>query len=222
MTGLDTSAATTVEGIDVSGENGLFDWGPHAGRIGFTAIRATSWVTASTFNQDLQVEDNGAATWDLRIPRIWYHETRPGAGGARVQAREVIEVLGGHLCHGDMLAAAMEESDGDPPAFVAQWHHAFLSALNEHAPGHRVLAYCDPYWASLGNTAGLDAWHLWLADWDVTWPRVPQPWRRWAFWQYTSTGGPGGAPLDRDLWHGTVGELRAFARFPDWRLRPGM
>lgn len=203
---------TTLSGIDVSGENGEFPWGEHEG-ISFAGIRATSWDGPSSFTRDPQLDRNAPAVWDLgkNRPRIYYHETSPGVTSPKSQARGFLNALGGHLCDGDMLAAAMEDAQGEPPSFIANWHQGFLSALNEYAPGHRVLAYCDPSWASQGNAAGLNRWHLWLADYGVQWPLAPAPWKAWKFWQDNGTG------LDTDIYDGDLESLLDFARMPAWR-----
>jgi GH25 family lysozyme M1 (1,4-beta-N-acetylmuramidase) len=205
---------TSVEGIDVSADQGEFDWAPHKD-IDFAGLRTTTWTGTASFNHDPQLERNAAATWALkgagRIPRIYYHETRPGVTSAKVQARQFRDALGGHLCEGDLLAAAMESAEGEPPSFVAAWHRDFLTALNGLAPGARVLAYCNPSWAQEGNAAGLDRWHLWLADYGISFPQTPRPWKKFAFWQYDGT------TLDRDVWSGDLASLLDFARMPAWR-----
>ena len=111
---------TTLSGIDVSGENGEFPWGEHEG-ISFAGIRATSWDGPSSFTRDPQLDRNAPAVWDLgkNRPRIYYHETSPGVTSPKSQARGFLNALGGHLCDGDMLAAAMEDAQGEPPSFVA-------------------------------------------------------------------------------------------------------
>lgn len=52
---------------------------------------------------------------------------------------------------------------------------------------------------------------LWVADWgEVTAPRLPTPWKEWAFWQTTSKGQVPGylGNVDLDLFSGTEAELR--------------
>ena len=202
------------KGLDVSGNQGRFNWAPWVGQIDFAGIRATSWTAWDAFAADPDLDHNARHTWgDFggKIPRLFYHYARPGLHNPRVQARLAREVLGGHLCRGDGIVDDMEETDGEPPGFVARWHREFLTEWNRIAEGHRILAYCNVSWAQAGNCAGLYPWWLWLADWGVGDPAAPAPWADWKFLQTSGT------TLDRDRFHGTPVELLDFMRMPAWR-----
>ena len=204
---------TTVAGIDISADQGQFGWDAWKGRIGFAMIRATSW-DGDTFSEDPEFARNWQQAWDVfggKLIRIAYHYCRPGITAPAVQAQGLTSIVRGQgLEKGDHFSLDFEESDGEPPAFVSDWSARALRAVNENVPGHRVLPYFDPSWAAEGNAAGLEAWHLWLANYDVTAPAVPAGWRTWTFWQWSDSGGK----LDRDLWNGSVDELATFARMP--------
>jgi GH25 family lysozyme M1 (1,4-beta-N-acetylmuramidase) len=200
----------TVNGIDVSAWQGQYDWKTHPG-IAFAGIRATNWTAPATFDADPDLKWNAEQTWDLhegKIPRLYYHYARPGLHHPWHQAEAFLDTLGHHLCEGDVLVDDMEDAQGEPPAFVAHWHAEFMQHLNDQAPGHRVLGYCNPSWASAGNCAGLDRWHLYLADYGVTRPVTPLPWRTWAFWQFSDV------PEDQDRWNGDLAGLLDFCRMP--------
>jgi lysozyme len=205
---------TSPTGIDVSAYQGEFNWGAHPG-IAFAGIRATSWTGAATFARDADLDHNARHTWDTyggKAVRIYYHETRPAAGRPDDQAAQFLRLVGGHLCRGDMLAAAMEDAQGLPGGQVAAWHGAFLHhlrVLTERA--HRVLAYCNPSWCEAGNADGLGGWPLWLADYGVTNPAAPKPWRHWTFHQYNGTG------LDEDVYCDDLSHLQDWAGLPAYR-----
>lgn len=204
----------TPTGIDVSAYQGDFPWPQHTD-IAFAGIRATSWTAAAAFSEDPQLKDNANDTWDVfggRVARIYYHETRPAASAPDVQAAQFLRITGRHLCRGDMLAAAMEDAQGLPAADVASWHGEFLHHLRILTErGHRVLAYCNPSWCEAGRAEGLGGWPLWLADYGVSNPAAPRPWRHWTFWQSSGTG------LDRDVYAEDLRHLLDWAGMPAYR-----
>ncbi len=63
--------------------------------------------------------------------------------------------------------------------------------------GHCLLYHSDSGFPYLGQTGH------WVAKWGPTAPSRP-----WQFWQYH------GAPLDRDMFHGTLDQLKAFVGRP--------
>ena len=208
---------TDVAGLDVSANQGEFDWTAWKGKIGFAMIRATSWTSADTIGTDPQFARNWQQAWDVsggKLVRIAYHYCRPGVTTPAEQAHVLTSTVRDHgLVQGDHFALDFEESDGEPPAFVSRWSGSALQAVNDAAPHHRVFPYFDLAWAAQGNADGLHAWHCWLADWGVPVPRVPAGWKTWAFWQFTD----GGGKLDRDLFNGDHARLMDFARMPPER-----
>jgi lysozyme len=97
----------------------------------------------------------------------------------------------------------------------------FLNAV-EQATGKVPMLYSGYYyWKQWGDTnAGWTKYPFWLpwyASENII--KVPPPWAKWNFWQFTSNGsGPtyGSQSLSMDLnyFNGTVDELRAFAHAP--------
>lgn len=204
---------TNAQGIDVSAIQGAFNWNAHKG-IGFAGIRVTSWA-GETFGPDPDLKLNANNTWDLfngKVSRLYYHETRPGASAPDVQAGQVLAILGRHLCLGDMIGTAMEDTSGLPAADVAAWHGEYMHHLRLlTARQHKVLAYCNPAWCQAGNAEGLGGWPLWLADYTTVWPTPPAPWARWDIWQNSGTG------LDHDIFNGDTAALYGFAGMPAYR-----
>ena len=94
---------------------------------------------------------------------------------------------------------------------VADRARTFLNTANGLAPDHRVLVYTNPGFAQIGACAGLNLWFLWVADYGVSSPAVPQPWSHWTFWQNGDT------PVDTDRFNGTEAELLRFTRMPKSR-----
>ena len=205
----------TVQGIDISEDQGDFDWEAWKGRIGFAAIRATSWTSETSFEADPQFARNWAQAYDAfggKLVRIAYHYTRPGVSPAAVQARDFVSLVRDHgLEQGDHFMADFENADGEPVPYVAGWSYTFCHSVNTEAPYHRVFPYFDQSWAAEGYAAALTHWHPWIAQYDVTRPAIPAGWKTWAFWQYSGTG------LDRDVYNGSQEALLDFARMPEKR-----
>lgn len=81
--------------------------------------------------------------------------------------------------------------------------------------GRKPLIYTyGSYFADLGvNTAGLQNYPLWLADYSGTnCFNVPSPWTSATFWQYGDTGSVSGisGAVDQDYFMGTLAQLTAF------------
>jgi len=206
----------TVEGIDVSSWQGKYDWEPWRGRIGFGMAKATE----GTGLTDPYFGDNWDAMWwlrpDHRLPRFAYHFFH-AAENPEEQAAHLVSAVRSHgLLPGDNFdleetISGSGENDGIPAARCAPLAVRCLRKINDLAPGHRVLPYLNPDWAHRGGSAGMASWFLWLADYGISKPQVPEPWSGWTFWQDSSS------PLDTDVYNGDDASLLAFTRMPDRR-----
>jgi|SRR5271165_3224718 len=207
----------TVRGIDVSRWQGDFDWRTHPG-LSFGMAKATE----GTGYTDPEFGRNWDAMWgyraDHRMPRFAYCFFHASLDPVQQAEQLVLAVKAHGLLPGDNFVLDLEATDAGTglndevaPAEVARRGIAFLHAVNAMAPGHRVLVYTYPAFAQAGHTAGMEAWHLWIANYGVTQPEVPQPWSSWAFWQ------DGDNPVDTDRYNGDEASLLAFTRMPDKR-----
>lgn len=208
----------SVQGIDVSNNNGPFDWASWRGKIGFAAAKA---VEGDGFTDD-DFGSNWDAMWWMNathtFPRFAYLFFRAGQDPVVQAAHLVATVKGQGLAPGDNFLFDLESTspdeqlnDGLTPAQCAPRAVECMRHINEFAPGHRVLPYMNPAWARAGGSAGMGSWFLWLAEYGVSVPSVPPPWDRWTFWQ------PGGRGVDTDVYNGTLEQLLAFTRMPPRR-----
>jgi lysozyme len=80
--------------------------------------------------------------------------------------------------------------------------------------GRRMILYSGSTLRDSGGGRLGAAW-LWIPDYGVSAPPVPEGWDTWTFWQYTSNGHtvPGESRIDADLFHGGPLAWRA------WRYR---
>jgi lysozyme len=207
---------TAVQGIDVSKWQGAFDWAAWKGKIGFGMAKATEGLDET----DDEFGANWNGMWELNrlMPRFAYHFFHASEDPVAQAERLVATVRTHGLLPGDNFVWDIEATDNDTglndeeaPAVTAARARQGLQHVNALAPGHRVLPYMGPAFAEAGHSAGLEAWYLWLADYGVSTPKVPAPWSRWTFWQWS------GNPLDLDRFNGDQAHLDAFTRMPEKR-----
>lgn len=202
-----------VKGIDVSDNNGVFNWAPWRGHIDFAAMKATE----ATDYLDKQFARNWETTKEMGVRRFAYHFLRPSleANEPSAQARFFVErVRAVGLEHGDNFMADVEVTDGFDPQTVSFFAWTFCREVQRIAPGHRVVVYTFPAFAEAGNCAMLRERFLWVANWNVPLPEVPPPWgdsepseTGWKLWQ--DAAGQGTSP-DLDVFNGTRKDLDEF------------
>jgi GH25 family lysozyme M1 (1,4-beta-N-acetylmuramidase) len=205
----------TEPGIDVSYAQGKFNWTAEHGKVAFAAAKATEGLNTT----DPQFGANWNGMWAISrtLPRFAYHFFH-AAENPEDQAAHLVSTVKPHgLLAGDNLLLDLEatasdgRNDGMAPATVAARAKVCLDTINTLAPNHRVLVYTPPSFAEAGNCAGLDPWSLWIANYGVSKPTVPKPWKTWTFWQSSGT------TLDQDRYNGTEAQLLAFTRMPKSR-----
>src|SRR5262249_16954672 len=67
----------------------------------------------------------------------------------------------------------------------------------------------------LGGPSGFNPYFLWVANWNVRCPNIPNPpWTRWTVWQSSATGTVAGFsdPVDVDAFNATSAARRAFVK----------
>lgn len=201
-----------VTGIDIAGVNGPWNFGPFEGHDGFVFIRATSWGTKGP-----TIDDEFLRSWrisgDKGFVRGAYHELRTDAGlsGTTQAERLVRYVHDAGIEPGDMLVCAQDSpyTAGRDPRMFSQMSLAFCHTLNRELPHHRVLIYTDVSGAEAGYCHDLHVYPLWIAEYQVSEPRVPAEWAdhglTWSFWQSS-----GEVPPDRDVFNGDRAALHRF------------
>jgi lysozyme len=205
-----------ANGIDVSDNNGDFDWHSWDGHIDFAMIKATEGPMEKypTGWRDTQFERNWAGAKAIGLHRFAYHFARPDHDPA-MQAKYFVDTIreaGFDL--EDSIVLDFETNIGiNGPLSVADaafWAYVWCCEV-ERLIGmhHRILIFTYPWFAEQGNCHMLRTWGLWVGNWDVPTPAVPPPWDRWYFWQYTA-GAWGGTGIDLDRFNGNDHELEIF------------
>jgi uncharacterized protein (TIGR03382 family) len=204
------AGGATVQGIDVSSWQGAIDWGA-VGRSGiaFAIVRI-----GDGYYHDARFRENWEGARAAGLVRGAYQFFEPDEDPI-AQADIVIAAVG-RLGPGDLPVTIDVEapspgvSPGTYAARIHQWVDRVTAGTGRQPIVYTGRYYWDPYVAS-SDFRGLPLWHAQYTS--ASCPNINDRWRDWAFWQYTSSGsiaGIGGR-IDRDVFNGSLADLRAFA-----------
>ncbi|HEX3762717.1 MAG TPA: GH25 family lysozyme [Kofleriaceae bacterium] len=208
------ATGSTIKGVDVSHFDGTVDWGA-ARRAGitFAIIKATE----GTSFVDNHFATNWTNTGANGIVHGAYHFFRPESDPV-AQADFFVKIAGSPKS-GDLPPVIdLEVTDGLTAAQVASGARTFLQRLQQKT-GRVPMIYTSVrvFNTLLGGPAGFGPYSLWVANWNVRCPNIPNPpWTRWTFWQSSATGTVAGFsdPVDVDNFNGTSADLTAFVKSP--------
>ncbi len=185
--------ADGVHGVDVSHYSGSVDWELVAGAgYAFAYVKATEGVDSP----DPAFPDHWQRLRQAGLHRGAYHfyvtEDDP-----EEQARFFLETV--EHRPGDLVPAVDVEvlGHGTKPGLVDRLR-TFLDRVQAEL-GVRPLIYTSPkFWdAHLGP--GFDEHPLWVAEYGVDAPRVPEGWSRWTLWQWKDDHDVPGVEKDADV-----------------------
>ena len=200
-------------GVDVSFWNGTVD---------FAKMRAAGvpfcYAKASQISLDSQFKSYWPAMKAAGLLRGAYHYL-DYRSSELVQAKIFTDAMGGDW--GELPPVLDFETPLPAGIDAAEWRGRAWNWLQavEKTTGKVPMIYTGfYYWLQWGSLdAGWAKYPFWLAWYaDVSMIKVPPPWKKWTFWQYSGNGngpqyGSTGLSLDMDLFNGTEAELRAFA-----------
>lgn len=205
-----------VNGIDVSDNNGDFDWHSWDGHIDFAFIKATEGPDPAYPNGiiDTQFNHNWAGAKAIGVHRFAYHYFIPDNDPA-AQAKWFIDAVRAEgLDLSDNFMFDFETvSEGMTVQETAFAAYVFMREVNRLEPQHHIVVYTFPSFADAGYCAMLGHWGLFIANWGVPEPTIPPPWntverpQKWQFWQFAQ--GTGRSP-DLDRWNGNEHELEMY------------
>ena len=202
---------TTIRGIDVSEWQGDIDWDAVvADGIKFAFIRASDGNY-----MDQYFEENWREAERVGLIRGVYQYFRAGVD-ASTQVQTVLDRIGEI---GPMILPPVidietldDESEAQLWARVAQWIE-----MIESATGVTPIVYTYPYfWRTHAPAGNWSDYPLWIANYEVDCPDVPDDWSRWTFFQYSSTGRVSGIEgnVDLNYFNGTYEALEMLASTP--------
>jgi lysozyme len=212
--GLSVCAKGTVTpGVDVSHYDGTIDWAKaKAAGIAFAFMKATE----STGFVDPTFATNWKDAGAQGIIRGPYHFFRASVDGVQ-QADYFLQNAGSPGAGDFPLALDLETLDSQPAATVAQRALDFLQHIEAKTGRTPVVYTSASFLSSIGSPAGFQPYTLWVANWQVSCPKVPSPpWNDWVIWQHSSTGTvPGIAGMvDLDEFNGTPDDLKMLVGNP--------
>ncbi|MGZ3419850.1 MAG: glycoside hydrolase family 25 protein [Polyangiales bacterium] len=204
--------ATTVKGIDVSHYDGTIDWTKvkSSGRD-FAIMK----VTEGTAYEDPTYTTNWAGSKAHGVIRGAYHFFHSNMDPI-AQADWFVSKMG-PLEPGDLPPTLdLEVTDGESAAKITSTAIAWLDHVAAKT-GLKPILYTSPAFVtgSMGSPAGLENHAtLWIANWGVTCPDVPTPFKSWDFWQYDDKGTVPGitGAVDLDEFDGTMKQLVALTK----------
>jgi hypothetical protein len=102
----------------------------------------------------------------------------------------------------------VEWTHGTPNApDIQTWVNLVTAGTGKKPMIYTAVGYWDSYFH--GEFGDLT---LWVANYGVTCPHVPDSWSGWTFWQPNGAGVPGiSGNVDQDLFNGTLADLQQFA-----------
>jgi lysozyme len=212
----DARAAATREGIDVSAYQGSsIAWhSVAASGISFAYIRAADGAASP----DGQFGTNwrGAAAAGVTPGAYLFFEPNQSPVA---QANLLISQLRSvGFTHGDLVPTIdVETTDGEPQALVVAELRTLVNTVSA-AIGSLPAIYSSPsWWSGNINSAAFTLDPLWVANWFVSQPSVPENnWggTGWQVWQYSDAGVVPGIAGRVDLDRGGVRSLPYYG-FPD-------
>lgn len=187
-----------IKGLDVSHHNGVIDWAKQkANGIEFAYIKATEGLNYT----DPMFKSNAKRAKDAGIITGAYHFFRP-AQDAAGQARHFLDRISGL---GLELPHNLDWEVSDGVRAGAQKNAAMVWLSEVQTRTFRVPSiYGSPYFLSdLGLSKDFFKYPLWIANYHVKAPRIPQPWTEYWIWQTSDDNG-----WDHDIFNGTIEDLK--------------
>ena len=201
-------------------------------QIDFVKMRKSADFVIVRAGQNLWPDPDFEYNWTeakkAGLPRgsYWFYDSR---AEPKRQAEMWVDLLGGDL--GELpLFADFEEAYGGQYAGWRNWY-AHLERLKELVGNKEISIYTAfYYWRDNAPSAttqkdSLEYFHqypLWIANYGVEEPSVPQPWTagEWLFWQYTEVGdgelfGVESKGIDLNYFNGDAETLRQRYSLPD-------
>lgn len=194
-----------VVGIDVSHFQGTVDWRQvAAGSVGFGFAKATD----GTEFVDPMFARNRDGMRAAGIPCGAYHFFRASRDAAS-QARLFVDTASWQP--GDLPPVLdVELTDGAAPPDLADGIRTWLETVREAVACTPIIYTARSFWDANLST-GFSGYPLWIAEYGVSRPVLPQGWNTWKFWQYSASGRVAGinGDVDLDRFAGSPSELKA-------------
>ncbi len=198
-----------VHGIDVSKWQGDIDWNKVAQEgHKFAFIRVSDGLNYI----DSKFPYNWSEARRVGIIRGAYQFFRPNLD-ADQQAQLLLDKMGA-LEEGDLPPVIdVEDTGGLSPTEVSNQVGKWINYV-ESRIGIKPIIYSGYYfWKDNVKSLAFGEYYLWepwYNDYQTFCPTVPDPWTKWTFWQWTSSGTVSGisGDVDRNIFDGNLDDLK--------------
>jgi len=203
--------STSLSGIDVSKFQGAIDWqSVKSSGITFAFARALEGETVH--------DSEFAANWHgmheaglIRGAYDFYVVEDSPESQAKIFSDLVSLKPGDLVPMVDIEQGSITSKNGSVPANMVSNLHQYLTLLEAHF-GIKPIIYTNArFWNTYMDDSFSD-YPLWLAEYGVKAPALPNGWNSWKFWQYSDSGdvpGINGA-VDLDTFNGNLADLEQF------------
>ncbi len=201
-------AGATIEGIDVSNNNGTIDWAMvKSAGIVFAYARI-----ADDTMPDPQFATNWSGMQANGVVRGAYQFFEP-ADDPTAQASYVVGILG-KLAAADLpVMVDLETTGGQSPATIAANLATFVDAVAAGTGKQPIILTGKSFWETNVQSAAFASEPLWIAASNVVCPNLPSQWPSWVMWQDSITATVAGVSgnVDHDQFNGSAADLATFA-----------
>jgi lysozyme len=200
------SSQAKTAGIDVSHYQGTIDWNKvkQAG-VAYAFIKATE----SSSLVDNKFQANWQASRDAGVIRGAYHFFK-ASSDATAQAHNFVETIIS-LSSQDLPPVLDVEAGGGTASNISSSVQTWLDVVEQQLGRKPMIYTVASFWNSnLTNQFG--DYPLWVANYGVQSPKLPNGWTRWSFWQYSQSGTVSGVAgsVDQDWFNGSAQDLSNF------------
>jgi lysozyme len=199
-----------VKGVDVSVYQGTINWASVKGAgIDFAIAR----VSDGTGTLDTTFATNWKGMKANGLVRGVYQFFEPGEDPTQQANLLLAQVKAdGGFVAGDLPPVMDIEVTGGVSDATMQAHMQTWLTVIEQAMGRKPMIYTSSSFAAhFGGK--FTSYPMWVANWGVTCPSMPNGWTSWKFWQYADTGTVAGISggVDHDEFNGSLTDLKAWA-----------
>lgn len=199
--------ADTLPGIDVSYWQGTIDWA----KVKTSGKKYVIMRAAHALAVDTKFDANWKGCHDQGLHCGVYQFFEPDIDP--VKQADVMIAKMGTLKAGDLPPVIDVESVGNPKVSQAALATAVGKWIDhvKAVTGRNPIIYTGAYfWEGNVNSSAYVSSPLWHAQYcSNCCPNIASPWKKWYFWQYSSTGSVSGITgnVDMDLWNGTTAAI---------------
>ncbi len=198
-----------LRGVDISHHNNIFDFKKlFAGGWPYAFLKATEGTTFI----DPRFNERWAAVKAAGVIRGAYHFFHANKDPI-AQAHHYLQVIG-KLGVGDLPAALdFEVTDGIGRETQIAQIQTWLDIVEKETGKVPIFYSYVSFIKALSLPQSFTRYPLWLANYKVSAPHVPGPWKACTFWQDAEDGASPGAGrhVDTDYFYGNMTDLKKLA-----------